>query len=67
MRIQSRPSRLHLVVKQNEPQDTVYFYIAAVHQRHPLRMPSIVQSMVTRNRANLEDCVADTFPTLTAA
>jgi len=67
MRIQSKPSQLHLAAEQNGPRDTVYFYIAAVHQWYPLGMILIARSAMFRKKADLKDCVANTFSTLAAA
>ena len=67
MRIQSRCGCLHPVIKQNGARNTVYLYIAAVHQRYPLTNISIAQVVVDLVSANLEYRVADTLPTLTAA
>lgn len=54
-------------MKQSESRNTVYFYIAAVHQWHPLGTILIALLVIPRNKADLEDRIADTLSTLAAA
>ena len=67
MRIQSKPSKLHPVAEWDGPRNTVYFYVAAVHQWHPLGTILIALLVIPRNKADLEDRIADTLSTLAAA
>ena len=67
MRIQSKPSKLHPVAEWDGPRNTVYFYVAAVHQWHPLVIILIARSVTLRKDGDLKDCIADTFSTLAAA